>query len=423
MPEYRIGNEAIAYQMNSKLKSRLIDAVHKLRSVGVYTAEGVNASGIMQAIKEETGIDIRVKCDMTPLVNAYVYVPSLDRNNPLIPNFMRGWQSNTDLEQVLNFTNGKFNGIIDRKNARVEGTFSKMSVPLYITRGLLENTERFSDAEVAAIVSHEIGHVFYYFECLIELVGINYAALYTTQKVLKTGRDVDRVKLLTAYEKAVDATLEDKETICNSESAESIFIHLVSDTVKQRRSAEGDEMYTLRGFEFVSDQFATRHGFGAELGTGLAKIYQMYGSSSTRSTLSHILINVFGTVIVLASLVYLAVSGFALFSLLSAVLIVGCNPEFKIYDDPEERLNRIRNEMVGSLKQADTDARDAIVSNIKVLDEALATLKDKPDVLEAIWHYLIPTGRKIKASREFQQTLEKLMNNDLFVAKAQLDSF
>lgn len=421
-PAYRIGNEAIAHQFNSKLKAKMIEAVHKLRALGSYTPEIVNQSGLMQAIRAETGLDIRIKVDKSSLANAYVYVPQLDRNNPLLPNFMRGWQANSDLETVLNFTNGKFDGIVDRKAAKVHGTFTKMSVPIYVTTGLLDSKDRFTDAEVAAIIAHELGHVFGYFEYLIELVSTNYAATYTAQRMMKTARDVDRVKLLSEYEAATNSTLSDKETIFDSTSGESVFVHLVSDTIRNRRNAEGDSMYSLRGFEYISDQFATRHGFGVELATGLAKIYQMYGHRSTYSMFTHIMVNVIGTCLILATLTWLAVAVSPIVTVLTAILLIGQDPDFKIYDEPAERLNRIRNEMVDSLKTADQEARASIVYNISVVDETLKCLSDKTNVYELIWAYMIPAGRKAKKSREFQQDLEKLIHNDLFVSAGQLQT-
>jgi hypothetical protein len=104
------------------------------------------------------------------------------------------------------------------------------------------------------------------------------------------------------------------------------------------------------------------------------------------------------------------------------VLILVCaRPLEKIYDDPKERLARIRREMVGELKLTITDKRrKEIVQDLATLDYLLSKMDDKANILEAIWKYVIPTGRKTVAKKEFQQSIERLANNDLFVSAAKL---
>ena len=59
-----------------------------------------------------------------------------------------------------------------------------------------------------------------------------------------------------------------------------------------------------------------------------------------------------------------------------------------------------------------------VPDHLAQVDQIAATLEDKPTWVEFIKGYLSSTSRNEKSSREFQQTLEKLMNNDLFVAAA-----
>lgn len=422
MPAYKIGNEAIDYQYNSKLKSRLIDCLRDFRAKGIYTSEAFAQSGIQKIILEETGLNIMPRIDKADYPNAYVYIPDIDKNNPIMVNFLRGWRSNSDLTTVMNFTNGKFDGLVDRKTGKVHGTFSKMAVPIYLTRGLISERNNFTIEEIAAVLGHELGHVWSYYERLIDLVSMNYAAAVTADRVLKTSRDEDRVILLTEYEKVTDTKLAEKETIANSESGRVIYTHLVSETVRNRRNVEGDEIYSYRGFEFSSDQFCTRHGFGAELSTGLARIYSDYNHSSSISWTAFIIINALSALITLTALGVLVFAGQWFLAIFSTLCILSFNPNEKIYDDPKQRIIRIRNEVIGSLKTASKEQKLEIVAQIAAIDEIANDLEDKADWHAAIWKYLIPSGRKTWSSMEFQQTMESLMNNELFAAAAKLET-
>ena len=136
---------------------------------------------------------------------------------------------------------------------------------------------------------------------------------------------------------------------------------------------------------------------------------------------AHILLNVAGAIVFLAALGILAL-GMWFTAIVTGLLIVGCNPHASVYDNPEERLQRIRNEMVGALKEAVSPEQRASVSHdIALLDNIMKDFEDKPSWHELIWNHLLPNGRKTKANMSLQQDLEKLMNNDLFVAAARLE--
>lgn len=420
-PRYRIGNEAMQYRLDSKLFPRLQEAIHQLRSVGNYDPSTLAQSGISKIVMEETGINILMRVERAPVVNAGVYIPDLDRNNPILTNMMRGWRSNTDLHKVMNFTNGSFNGVVDKKRGMIAGDLSKMVVPMFVTSAMMDNTN-YTDLEVAAAIGHEVGHLWAYFERLIDLVSMNYAASYVAERVLKIATDVDRIKLITEYETAMDIKLVDKETIATSESAGVIYTHLVLETVKNRRDAEGNEVYSHRGFEFSSDQFVTRHGGGLEIASVVAKMSLEYGSPATRSWTTHIFLNVLSAVLFLAGMGILIVGGRWFTAICAGLLIIGSNPMDRIYDEPAQRIERIRAEMVGGLKEAvSAEQRASIAHDIALLDKIVEDFEDKPGWHELIWMYLIPTGRKTKSNMSLQQSLEKLMNNDLFVAAARLE--
>lgn len=407
------GFEAIAYQGNSKLAERLTQIINDWRPSCTFTTDECARRGLAAAIFEGSGISVRFEVTDVPYSNAAVELPSIDKNHPLINNYQRGWLSNRELHKVLNFVGGKFSGYVDRKQGRVYGDFCKLTCPAWLTTGLLKNTA-ISSRGIASIVLHELGHVFSFYERLIDLFNMNYAASAVATRVLKLESDQERIELISEYEKTTNTVIDDKEVILRQDKDGPVYVKLITETIKQRRNIEGNEIYSYRGFEQCSDQFAVRHGVGRDLQLALAVIERENGSTSHEGWVVHI------------ALEYLKLIGFMFMTAMTcgmfAVLVLLCSrPLNKVYDDPKERAVRIRNEMVGELKLKITDARrKEIVTDIHSIDICIKELQDKKTILEAIWAYMTPTGIESEAKRKFEQQLEALGNNNLFYASSML---
>lgn len=409
------GFEAIAYQGRSKLTERLTQIIDDWRPSQVFTAEEAAKRGLAAAVFEFTGISIHVQIIDSPYSNAAVELPNIDKNHPLINNYQRAWLTNRDLHKTLNFVGGTFSGMVDRKEGRVYGDFCKLTCPSFLTTGLLKSAA-ISSRGVASIILHELGHVFSFYERIIDLFNMNYAASAVATRVLKLESDQERIEIISEYEKATGIVIADKELVVRHDKSDTIFVKLVTETVKQRRNIEGNEVYSYRGFEAVSDQFAARHGVGRDLQLALAVIEREGGSTSHESWVVHILVEYFK----LLGFLFLTGMTCGMF----ALLVVLCSrPLNKIYDDPKERAVRIRNEMLGELKCKITDQRrKEIVSDLRAIDVCIEQINDKKTIMEAIWAYLIPSGRNSEAKRKFEQQLEALGNNNLFYASALLET-
>lgn len=412
-----VGVEAIDYQ-STKFFTELTGLLDQFRKGDVYTSVEASKLGIPKLIENYTGLSVRIDVESSWSPNAMIRIPDMDKNHPLLNNFYRGWFTNNDLHTISKMVNDKFTGVIDRKNAKVAGDFSKVTAPLYLTSALLKS-EKFTTAQIAAVVLHELGHLYTFFERIIDLVSINYAAWSATEQVLKTQRDEDRVVILTEFSKAVNADLMDKETVAKMDGKEQVFIHLVCETVKNRRNEEGDMVYSYRGYEFSSDQFAIRHGAGADLAFGLDQVYRaQFLNASYLPWPIHVAIQ---SIAFLYNLL-LATSGIS-GALFVAMVLLAARPMDKTYDDPRQRMERIKREMVGELKlKLSDERRRQLVQDIAAVDTMMASVVDKAAWLEAIWKYLLPTGRSNQAKMEFQQTLERLANNNLFLQAARLEN-
>lgn len=411
------GLEVIAYQ-SSDFFVKLTDKFEQWRTSAIFTPEEANRLGIAALIEDATGLSVRVDVEDSFAPNAMVRIPEMDKNHPMLINFMRAWHTNDDMHKISKLVNDKFTGIIDRRNGKVAGHFSKITAPIYFTKGLLEG-KKFTAAQIAAICLHELGHLFTFFERIIDVTSINYAAWTATQRILKTEADVDRIQILTDYTGAVSAELRDAETIIQGQSEEAIFIHLVTETIKNRRNEEGDMIYAYRGYEFSCDQFAARHGAGKDLVGALDLIYrEQFLNPSYISWPTHVAIQ-----IIASAFVIWACSVNIRACIMIVIGLLAARPMNKVYDDPKERMERIRRELVGNLKlKLSDERRRQTVSDIAGIDTMMKAVNDKPLVLEAVWKYLIPTGRANHAKMEFQKSLERLGSNDLFLQSAKIEN-
>lgn len=419
----KLGLEAVNYQGSSSLFARITKEIERIRTAGVYTDETFKDGGLAGDIETECGLSPRFNIVDSSFINAAVKVPQLDKNNPLINNYERVYRANDDLKSIGKFVKGEMFGTVDRKNSYFGGIFKQLTFDLYLTRGLLSSPD-FTPAEIAAVILHELGHVGCYYERLADLASSNYAAMAAAERVLKLERDTDRIQLVTEYEKMLGVKIPDQEIIINAKSTETVYIKLVTDTIKARRNVEGDEIYSYRGFEFSADQFATRHGAGRDLVTALDKIQRAgFLPESYTSWPVHVACEL------VKAVMYFTVVGFGIMwapqlAVLGIISILMARPMEKIYDDPEERAIRIRNELVGELKNPGLlpVRRNQILADIGVIDDVLTKTVDKRTLLEAVWAYVIPSGRRARQQMEFQQQLERLANNELFVSAAKLEN-
>lgn len=414
-----VAAEAIDFQSSAKLFEPLAAMIGEIRRAGEFTDAVFAERGMPSLIEDHTGISVKFNIINLPFVDASVRVPQLDKNHPLWANFMRIYATNDDLESVRKFVKGRFSGIYDRKDGKVYGDFTKLTSVVNLSTGLLKNN-KFSDHEIAAIILHEMGHLSSYFERLIDLVSANYAITAAVERILKLERNVDRIEVLLDYDKHMGITVPDKETVVTSDNRGTLHTHLVCETMKQRRNEEGDEVYSYRAFEFSADQFAVRHGAGKYLITSLDKLHRsQWLNPAYMSWPLHVTIELLKTVAFIASTA-VAAYGSPLTLIANIGMLLAARPMDKLYDDPRERFDRIDREMVSELKNRSLAPyrREEILADLDAIRAISKVVKDKPTLFEAMWLYVIPSGNESRKRMEFQQSLERLANNDLFAAAA-----
>lgn len=436
-----LGLEAISFQDGkSKLMSELADEIGHIRAIGTFTNNLIARSRIAQIIAKHTGISTAWELDENTYMNAYIFLPDMNINHPLLESWERAFRAETTLTELVQRTkSSKLQGTVDRKNSRVYGCFTQTTSSACLTKGILSSKE-ISDSGIAAVILHELGHLFTYYELLMGTVTLNYATATATANILKTNNPVERVEILTEFETVCGVRLDDKETIVRTDDKGVIFSQVFGSVIRDKRDETGMPVYSYNSCEYVADQFAVRHGAGFELAKTLEVMFRDFKDPSTRTWAAHIFTNILGICFTgaVGSLLGIttitqvaAVVGSVSFNLVGAVAIVGAMlfisvalmlcPPGDIYDKPRDRVSRIIREYNAALKDTRLkgDVRQYYLNELNSLYAIEKTLVDKRSWTDAVWAYMIPSGRKARKDEQFQQAIEKLANNSIFAAAAQ----
>lgn len=444
--------EAISHQVDDKLFLALAEAFEN------NTSPKQLAKIIPDIISEHTGILTEFHVDDSDHPNAWVYPPDLNKNHPFYNEFARSWYSNEDAAKLFRTERAKvLTASIDRKTSMVSGPFTKVVCPIYVSKGLLSGTfaemrydsdeeqtrqkdeiesrvqygTRFTAKEVAAIVMHEIGHVFSYFESLADTITTNWVIDAATQALFKTDDQVVRIQVVRDVEDVLQIKLGDATKVADGiTDPESFHVLVLSECEKASRSRLGAHIYDLRSWESASDQFASRHGASLSLATALDKMYRLYGVDDRYGKIVHWIGQIVQTLTVLglilaaiASIVFkTAFAVVGMIYLLLVTLSAFINPFDDIYDPHKFRLGRIRQDVISRLKTHNLP-KEYVVKTIKELDQLETILKDvqhHETLWRKIWVFCSSSTRKQRDRMTVQQELELLANNELFITAARL---
>lgn len=408
-----LGLEAVAVQTVSQLYVGTVAIFEKLKGKKVSLTD-LKKSGILELVKKETNIPLTLGLSEVPW-NAYALPPAVDKNHPLIADQYRRELGDFDMIRELYRKGGAVDGYVDLKEGKVYGVFEKMPVSIYLPQNLFVNP-KISAHELAAIFVHEIGHIFTLYELLGRSLSANMAIEATVRAMFDKEARYSKVEVLDGYKEMRGLKFEDKQAILNEKRKDGVRLLLLQAELEEGRSSSGSRLYDETAFEAMSDQFATRHGGGVHLVTALDKRlrygkdpvfsnpFKFYGLEMLKMTLATMILLGGSPVLIAGAIIKMA----------------GTNPHESTYDKPQDRVNRIKRDLVQTLKNKDLtkEAREALVKDIEVIDSVAADMTQRTTVYELAWSLISPKTRRGLKLKEFQQMIEEQMSNDLFVDAA-----
>lgn len=407
--------EAIS-QQDGLLFRELSAHIQDFISAGNFTDRAFRAYPIEKTIQTHLGLSVDIGLDEAQpyLPNAWVVPPQVTKNHPLVADFWRHAMSDKEGIAAIRRSKGGFiEGSVDRTKSKVSGEFTKFVSELRVTKGMFDARIAMSASEISAVILHECGHLFTYFECLGDQITTNYQIHQVTKQLLGTADLSVRVKIIREAEAEMDMKVNNIEAASRMNDKELLQTVLLEAKVRSHRSEFGSYYYDLRNWESLSDQFAARHQCHLALATALDKIYRFSGHQSTMTTSRFLMSEVMK--------VTLTVVGAVLIPVLTIFILIQ-DPFLDTYDRPAERVRRIREDLVSALRDPGLgdDKRKAILSDITAIDDVLNRLNDRTTLWESVWKFLSPTIRGQQARVQDLKALEELANNELYVHAAAL---
>lgn len=398
--------EAVKFQVEPVLFTAVSQHMKKIRAAKDYTATSKETMDLSDTLRKHTGISITVMYASSQDCNAFVRLPDLDRNHPLLAGFRQHFVGSS--VSILEFRKNKtqtLEGSVDLVKGKVGGIYSDLDCEVYLTMGLMETTS-FNHEELAAILLHEVGHLMTYFEYIHRTVTSNYALLAVAEEII-TKDTVKRIELIDATSKHFNYDADKLDGLKTTRSKDVAYTILITTHIQKVRAELGANLYDKRGCEHLADQYASRMGAGTSLVTALAKMNRR--SPSRYSTAGFILFEGF-------KLLLTALASFAISPLVLVLILVAYDPTDKIYDDPEARMRRIRNELLGGMKDRSIpkERKERMKKDLEIIDAAMADFNDRRTFYEFLYTTFLPGIRNQTKQMQKQQELEALANNELF---------
>lgn len=340
---------------------------------------------------------------------------------------LRFAKSARELEKRLNTKGIK----IDLKKGYISGLpTSAFYCYLIFDLDSLINIIDLTAKELVAILVHEIGHLFTHIEYIYKVTAKTSVLIETVyENIVKKGKSSKETLLLLASETMPGDDVKELK----DKSTGVIFISVTKNLVKLTT-----QPYWYTDSEQLADQFAGRLGLSNELATALSK-FPKYVKKAKEKFLYYYIIPLAVGSVLSVSLVILGVGvipfvagAFFITFLIPAIFqyLFRAGKEIETntaagqtYDDTKQRINRIRLELIRRIRMCDLPKAE-LVNIVNQLDTITEIMNKVPDVklgfYEKMMRFFSKSRAEIVESKELEQLIENLMENNLHVASAKL---
>lgn len=407
--------ESIDFQAGQVLFQELTMAFEQLRKVSKKTLpDSDEARMISTIIRNHCDAEVQMSFDVQ---GPAVQVPNVNKNHPLVVDIHRNMVSSGNGLSLVNSANGVCRGGVNLKISRLTGIFTKIPHIIEFPMGYVVGS-KFTNEELAAIVLHELGHIFTYYEYMSRSLTTNQALAGLAQAYKADLTLPERETILLSVHKAVGLGSSGIKELAKSSNNKVVEAVVLSNIMRQSESELGSNIYDMTSWEYLSDQFATRHGAGRHLVTALDKVMNSVFTPSFRSTPVFMAIEAFKILATVSSLMTL--NPFPLIGIMLTTM-----PGNDTYDKPEARFLRVRNQIVEAQKDNRTtqEDRDRLAADLRSIDAITTHVNDRRDFFTLLWHTLSPRFRNQWKQEQLQKDLEAIAASELFDKANQLKDF
>ncbi len=370
-----------------------------------------------ECIKKYTNISIKMNLSG---FGAAVMIPKFKNNHILLSDELKDLFDNLNIDSEedikklsKSLKNKKIKGSVDIKRSKIDGIFASHVNEMFINKNILLK-DKYLPSEVAAILLHEIGHVFTFFEYSTRMLSTN-QALTLINKTIDNRMSLDTKEIV--FLDIRDSIGLDKESIDalkKTNSKEEANVIVLNKSIQKNISELGFSLYDYTSCEQLADNFCTRHGAGKDLVTALEKIindgyWLSVGFYILTITPWFISTPLYTPLIIILTIV------------ISNVI----NEDGKnIYDNDVSRFERIKHQNTERLKsnKLSVEEKNLYIEQNESINIILKEYKDNKSLIQYLAYYLKPKYRTAKDYEDLQKSLERLASNVLFDKAAKLST-
>lgn len=299
---------------------------------------------------------------------------------------------------------------VDLKKVFVSGDMAnELEFTLILSHQMLNGFGGFTVGENVAGLLHEYGHMFNSFMYLGDYVWLNYYLTDGIEVMLGNKKATQDIELYNDRWLRENVPAEELERFTSEKTADNAKRVVLSAFPRlPRHHLTFNEITAKKREEQTADMFVTRLGYGRDLASSLHRLDRYYEDPSLVGAFW------FGEMAKLFLTVF-----FLPFAIIGLMVYDPAGGDAHImdgkYDDPMDRLVKIRRDLVAQLKRPGPLNKQTLVDDIDAIDSMLKEYSKQTSVYDGIINFFRPSVRKMRQNTKNEDDLESLMNNDLFL--------
>lgn len=393
--------------VHSGLLADLNEEFARLKKEGDYSQEAMKQCRVSEIVSAHTGMNVIFYVNEEIGHNALFKFPSLDNNHPFIASMgYKSWFGGEAGAALAK--DGPVKGSIDVVNYKVTGIYQEIELPIMMGYQLI-NDRSFTPEEICEVFLHELGHGFTFLAYLGKIIRDSYIISTASRIVAGSENPEVKAKVLVRAEEQLGieplnySELSGAADLIRKDNTELV---LVSNSLIKGTSNSGTLDYDSRSVEQLADRFVTDHGGGRALASALVKLNKKYHTVAARSGVTYLVVELIKTVVTL-----LLLSGGPIATIIWLVAMI---PSAKIYDDPQQRVIALRQNLTDALRQTkDKESQAHLMEQIEAVDLLTSELKDRRTFYEAIYETITPMGRRRYQQEKHQENIRNMLFNQL----------
>jgi hypothetical protein len=418
--------EEIAFQ-NGEFFNALVVVIKELVGFGkdlnskeYYTSDKINA--ISKVINKYTNLHVEFY-DGTPAANL---IKVSDRDI-LISNKIKEFSHLykemdlfSDVRKITQIMGKKImDGSVDLNKSKVYGIYEKITTSIRYPRQWFYYDTYMLPEESAALILHEVGHLFTHLEFTSRVVTTNQVLAGMVRALDKTVPDENRKAVFARGIELLKLNEEQQQALFRTKNKEMVACIVLDASIKQSVSELGCSVYDSVSCEQLADQFATRHGAGRYIVTSLDKYIKLDGEGPYAKS------NPIFTFCKFLGLTAITGGVYVLYSLILFSFNIANVSRFgKTYDSDKNRFIRVKLQNIERLKDKNisNEEKKSLIEDNIIIDDVVSLYNDNLTFIEKIASYLRVDFRNSYKYERLQQELELLASNDLFTSAAKLST-